>query len=203
VRRAIEFGLAFGLAALMPLWPQKGQPKEPPRAHPPAAAKPAGGGAPRMPPPRTPRNLQDAKKAAPRLNAPNGNVERLLAMPPEQRDRILEKLPPQQQKNLRQRFEQFDKRPPEERARLIEMWKHFESLPPEKQNLLKRQMETFNALPEDRRKALLPALNQLRRMSPEERDEKLSDEGFRSRFSESELQMMSDIAENYPLPQAR
>ena len=59
------------------------------------------------------------------LNVPNGDVERLLAMPPEQRDRILEKLPPGKQANLRKRFEQFDKLPPEERAWRLELWKRF------------------------------------------------------------------------------
>ena len=65
-----------------------------------------------------------------RLPAPSGQVERLLAMPPEQRERVLEKLPLAQQDKLRKRFEQFDKRPPEERARLINQWKRMESLPP-------------------------------------------------------------------------
>lgn len=137
----------------------------------------------------------------PRLNAPAGNIERLLAMPSEQRERVLEKLPPAQQENLRRRFEQFDQRPPAEKARLLEMWKHFETLSPEKRDLLTHQMQAFNALPEDRRKELAPAMMRLRRASPEERQKLLENENFRSRFSEGELKMMSDIAENYPLPE--
>jgi hypothetical protein len=134
------------------------------------------------------------------LGTPNGNVERLLAMPPEQRDRVLEKLPQNQQNALRKRFEQFDQRPPEERARLLEMWKHLESLSPEKRELLTQQMQVFNALPEERRRVLGPALNRLRRLGPEERDALLKRDAFRGRFSENELKMMTDIAENYPLP---
>jgi len=135
-----------------------------------------------------------------RLNAPNGAVERLLAMPPEQRERVLEKLPPAQQENLRRRFEQFDRRPPEERARLLNQWRRLESLPPEKRQLLARQMQAFNALPDDRRLVLRRALVQLSRLSPEERQARLDSRPFRNRFSDSELRMLSDIAENYPFP---
>jgi hypothetical protein len=168
----------------MPVWPQGGRPAE--------ALRP--GGVPKMG-----RKAEDLKKG-PRIGMPNGNVERLLAMPPEQRDRVLEKLPAAQQNNLRRRFEQFDRRPPEERARLLEMWKHLESLPPERREVLTRQLQAFNALPDERRKVLGPALNQLRRLGAEEREARLKDEAFRARFSEDELRMMSDIAENYPLP---
>src|SRR4051812_7123561 len=62
------------------------------------------------------------KGSLPKGAGPNAQVERLLEMSPEQRERALEKLPPQQQANFRKRFEQFDKLPPEERARRIEMW---------------------------------------------------------------------------------
>ena len=48
---------------------------------------------------------------AQRLSNPGNPVERLMAMPPEKREQVLEKLPPQQQANLRQRLERFDKLP--------------------------------------------------------------------------------------------
>ena len=53
---------------------------------------------------------------------------------------------------------------------------------------------------DERRLVLRRALNQLSRLSPEERQTRLSKEAFRSRFSASEIQMLSDIAENYPFP---
>jgi hypothetical protein len=151
------------------------------------------------------------KKAAPkgemkkglgpnRLNAPNGAIERLLAMPPEQRDRVLEKLPPAQQANFRRRFEQFDRRPPEERARLLKLWERMESLTPERREVLTRQMQAFNAVADERRLVLRRALNQLSRLTPEERAERLASPPFKRRFSATELQMLSDLAENYPFP---
>src|ERR1019366_6846529 len=104
------------------------------------------------------------------------------AMPPEKREQVLEKLPPQQQANLRQRLERYDQLPPAERARLNQMW------------------NTFNNLPDARREDLKPVLQRLRSMPEDRRNALLNSEGFKNRFSASELQMLSDISQNYPLP---
>ena len=127
------------------------------------------------------------------------NFERMLAMPSEQRERLLEKLPPGQQNNLRKRFAQFDSLPPEEKARRLEMWRRLESLSPEKREVLTRQMQAFNALPEEQRVLMRRAINNLSRMDPEERQLRLESRAFQSRFSPAERQMISDLA-GYPLP---
>ncbi|MCX6630152.1 MAG: DUF3106 domain-containing protein, partial [Candidatus Solibacter sp.] len=144
----------------------------------------------------------DALKSgrAPRLGAPGNPVERLMAMPPERRDQVLEKLPPQQQANLRQRLERFDRLPAAERARLNQMWSTFNGLPPEKQAIVTRQMQAFNNLPEARREELKPILQRLRLMPEDRRNALLDGPAFKSRFSAAELQMLTDISQNYPLP---
>jgi hypothetical protein len=137
---------------------------------------------------------------APRLGNPGNPVERLMAMPPEKREQILERLPPQQQANLRQRLDRYDKLPAAERARLNQMWNTFNSLPPEKQAIVTRQMQAFNSLPEARREDLKPVLQRLRRMPEDRRDALLNSQAFKDRFSPSEWQMLADISQNYPLP---
>jgi hypothetical protein len=183
MRGAVQIGAVLVLAMASVAF---GQPK--------AVLRPAAKGFPKGLP------KKGGPVAGPMLNPPKENVERLLAMTPDQRDRALEKLPRKQQENLRRRFEQFDKLPPEERARRIEMWKRFESLPPEKREILSRQMQAFKALPEDRLAVMRPALNRLSRLSPEERQARLNSEAFKNRFSPAELQMLSDLTENSPLP---
>jgi len=137
----------------------------------------------------------------PHLANPLANpVQRLMAMPPEQRERVLEKLPPQQQANLRQRLDEFDKLPPQERARRLQLLQSFSSLPPEKQQVLARQLPAFNALPEDRRKLLRGELVQLWRMPEADRQARLNSDALKSQYSPSELQMLSDISQNYPNP---
>lgn len=154
------------------------------------------------PPPRTdvrPRAVPKAG-AAQRLGNPGNPVERLMAMPPEKREQVLEKLPPKQQANLRQRLDRFDKLPAAERARLYQMWSTFNSLPQEKQAIVTRQMQAFNNLPDARREELKPVLQRLRLMPEERRNTLLNSDDFKNRFSPSELQMLTDISQNYPLP---
>src|ERR1017187_1553639 len=176
-------------------------------------AQTAGPKSPKAPPP--PRNVvrpgaarssagqnPAAPKAggAPRLGNPGNPVERLMAMPPEKREQVLERLPPQQQANLRQRLDRYDKLPAAERARLNQMWSTFNSLPPEKQAIVTRQMQAFNSLPEARREDLKPVLQRLRRMPEARRDALLNSQEFKEKFSAWEWQMLAEISQNYPLP---
>jgi len=165
--------------------PQPKGPKNPPRA----AAK--------IP---TTKNPEGAPKPGPRLGAPGNPVERLMAMQPEQRERVLEKLPPKQQANLRERLDRFDKLPAAERQRLNRLWATFNALPPEKQASVTRQMQAFNAMPDARRQELRPVLQRLRNMPEERRTKLLNSDEFKSRFSPSEWEMLSEISQNYPLP---
>jgi hypothetical protein len=168
-------------------------PKAPPPAHNavrPGPAKSAAGKNPVAP----------KAGGAPRLGNPGNPVERLMAMPPEKREQVLERLPAQQQANLRQRLDRYDKLPAAERARLNQMWDTFNSLPPEKQAIVTRQMRAFNSLPDARREELRPVLQRLRVMPEARRDALLNSQEFKDRFPASEWQMLSDISQNYPLP---
>jgi hypothetical protein len=110
-------------------------------------------------PPRPPA----APKGAAKIGNPGASVaRRLMRVTPEQRERALEKLPPQQQAQIRQRLERFDKQPPQQRERMIQQYQEFQSLPPEKQNLVTRQIQAVNQLPEDRGPVVRAELQHLR-----------------------------------------
>ena len=179
MKAPLQAGVVWLLIAAAAPGAQKDESKSPGPA-PRSAPSPKGGG-------------------APRLGAPGNPVERLMAMSPEQRERVLEKLPARQQANLRQRLERFDKLPPAERSRLNQMWSTFNNLPPEKQAVVTRQMQAFNAMPDERRQALAPVLQRLRRMPEDERHALLGSEEFKSKYSASEWQMLSDISQNLPI----
>src|SRR4051812_20134910 len=66
-----------------------------------AAKNPAANGSAANPATRNPQAPKG--RGGQRLGAPGNPVERLMSMSPKQRDRVLEKLPPQQQANLRKR----------------------------------------------------------------------------------------------------
>jgi hypothetical protein len=150
-------------------------------------------------------NPQPRSAGAPRLPNPLANpVQRMMAMSPEQRERILEKLPPQQQANIRLRLENFDRLPAVEKARRLQLFQRFSSLPVEKQQILERQLPAYNALPPEKKEILgFREIQQLARMSDGERQARLNSEELKSRFSPAELKMISDIAENYPFPGQR
>ena len=194
------------LAATPGLYAQKGGAKPPKAAPPPppprANAKPGNprpNGQPR-PAAQGPGGRGQAP-GGPKLANPLANpVLRMMAMPPEQRERILEKLPPQRQAEIRQNLEKFDQLPPAEKERRLQNLQRFSTLPPEKQQILERQLPAFNSLPEERRTVLAKELGQLGRMPDSERQARLNSEDFKSRFSPTELQMLSDISQNYPFP---
>jgi len=175
--------LLLGIPALV------GAPKTPPKAPPRPAAAPKA----------TP-----AQKGAAKINNPGASVaQRLMQMTPEQRERALEKLPPAQQAQIRQRLERMDSLPEQQRARMVQQYQQFTNLPPEKQRLVTRQIQAINNLPEDRGPAVRAELLRLRRMPENERQARFASEDFKSKFSPSEQQILSDISDNLPLTPAR
>src|SRR3954454_18502191 len=114
MRRLLPIGAGLLLFAASSAGFQKGgakapkSPKEPPPSQmaPAAKAKPPGNS--ELKDPQVKNSEGPKSLAAPRLGTPGNPVERLMAMPPEQRERVLEKLPAGQQANLRARLDRFD-----------------------------------------------------------------------------------------------
>jgi len=119
-------------------------------------------------------------------------------MPPERREQLLERLPPQQQARLRQALENFDKLPPAERSRQLGILNMYANLPPEKQRALTTQIQLFNSLPDDRIAVLRPELVRLHRMSESERSERIASEEFKSKFTPAEQKMLAGISPYFP-----
>jgi hypothetical protein len=124
-------------------------------------------------------------------------------MTPEQRERAIEKWPPDKQANFRKRFEAFDKLTDEQKQRQLAQKDEFWSLPPDKQQIVRDQIKVFNALPADRLPLVKQAYVALSRMTTEERNERLARPQFRSRFTPAELQILSVLPEYYPAPGAK
>ncbi|MGA2724811.1 MAG: DUF3106 domain-containing protein [Bryobacteraceae bacterium] len=184
--RALQVGAVLWLAMASSLFGQKAPkpaPARPPRAAPahpnapPKGALKAGGG---------------------RILNPGNPVLRMMAMPPERREQMLERLPPQQQVRLRQALENFDRLPPAERSRQLGILNMYANLPPEKQAALTKQIQLFNHLPDDRIAVLRPELVKLHRMSESERSDRMASEEFRSKFPPAEQQMLAEISPYFP-----
>ena len=150
-------------------------------------------------PPRAPGPAGKKERAAPRINNPGLVVQQLMRMTPEERERAIEKFPPQRQAQIRQRLQRFDDLPQQQRDRMIKQYEMLSSLPPEKQTLVRRQMQTFNRLPRERRQTLGPELQRLRRMPADERQALVNSEAFKNKYTPEEQQMLFDISQNLPL----
>jgi hypothetical protein len=155
--------------------------------------------APPMPPPKAmnkapgfPKTPQ--KQGAARVPNPAHQFERLLSMTPDQRERVIEKLPPQQQERLRARLDQFDKLPPAQKAWRLELANRYFALPPERQQAFTENVQAFNKLPGPRKRVLSEELKSLWAMPEADRQTRLSNDTYKTRFSPDELQILNTIS---------
>jgi hypothetical protein len=176
--RAPQFGAVLLLALASSLWGQKGpRPKPAPAPRAASGIPKAGGG---------------------RILNPGNPVLRMMAMPPERREQMLERLPPQQQVRLRQALENFDRLPPAERNRQLGILNMYANLPPKKQAALTKQIQLFNQLPDDRITVVRPELLKLHRLPESERSDRIASEEFKSKFTPAERQMLVEISPYFP-----
>ena len=174
---------------------QKGPKSKPAPAPPPRAAS----ARPNAPPKSALKQGNGIPKAGGgRILNPGNPVLRMMAMPPERREQMLEKLPPQQQVRLRQALDNFDKLPPAERSRQLGILNMYANLPPEKQAALTKQIQLFNHLPDDRITVVRPELVKLHRMSESQRSDRIASEEFRSKFTPAEQQMLAEVSPYFP-----
>jgi hypothetical protein len=193
MNRAIQFAGVVWLLAAVSVYAAQKPPKNPPAPKPPPpAAKPASQPAA--------NNTGGVPKGAAKMANPDNPLDRLLKMPPEQRELAIEKLPPQQQANIRKRLENFDSKPQAEKDRELQKLNELWSLPPDKHALVSQQIKAFNALPDDRRVIVKQAYVNLSRMTPDQRAERLAKPQFRSRFTPEELQILTVLPDYYPAP---
>ncbi|MEJ7607787.1 MAG: DUF3106 domain-containing protein, partial [Bryobacteraceae bacterium] len=87
-----------------------------------------------------PRRL-DARREGP---PPHTLLERLNNMSPEQRERMLRKLPPERRSILERRLENYNRTSPEVKRRLGAEYDNFRQLAPEKQEKARRLFRGLN-----------------------------------------------------------
>ncbi len=127
--------------------------KPPPAPRP--AAKPAA----------KPGSNQGKQPARP---VPAEQLERLLNMSPEERQKALSKLPPPQQKQLQNRLDNLDRQSPAQRAETLERTRQLEKLPPERQQAVTNQIKGMNGLSFADQREILNSPEFGKNFSPEE-----------------------------------
>jgi uncharacterized protein DUF3106 len=137
-----------------------------------------------------------AQRPGKRVGPPpaNGLIERLNSMSPEQRKRALDRLPPERRERVQRRLDNYNALSPEAKERLREEYQQFQKLPVERQDSIRRSFRQLVALPQDRKPVVRREVVRLRQLTPEDRASKMDSDDFRSRFSESERQIIRDLA---------
>lgn len=119
-------------------------------------------------------------------------IERLRAMPPEERRRFLDRLPPGRRKQVEDRMQTLDRLSPAEQQELDRRYEFFQRLPPERQQDARRLYRDLTALPPERHTAVRRQLDHLRLMSSAERADYFRSRPFKSAFSRKERSILED-----------
>lgn len=121
---------------------------------------------------------------------PPNILDRLEALPPRQRQRVLQNLPPERRQRLQERLQQYDSLPPQERQKLRQELDAFRQLPPEQQQATRDLFREFNQLAPDRRKMISQEIRRLLRMDDPDRRARMESEPFKSLYSPEERKIL-------------
>jgi Protein of unknown function (DUF3106) len=131
----------------------------------------------------------------PRLTNPANPVTQLYRASPDERDRALEKLPPQMQQRFRQNLEWFDSLPKQQQQIVIRQSERFAALPPEKRREFVAQLRALNQLPPERRRPVAQALRRLQMLPDADRAAIMGSEQFKGSFSPEEQKIIVDLSQ--------
>jgi TolA-binding protein len=150
-------------------------------------------------PNRTPvERPQRAPKATPKaldkMARRTAELDRFERMPPEQRQKALDRLSPERRQRIEQGLEQYRAMNPQNRERLL----NFERMPAEQRDAVRQNFRRIQELPSGRRALVRKEMQQLRGMTDSERESRVQSEAFRKRFDANEQGLIRDTVANLP-----
>lgn len=125
-------------------------------------------------------------------------IDEFERMTPEERQRALDRLPPQQRKQLQERLQKFNQLPPEQQQNLRNMYTRLNQLPPEQQGKVREAINKFSQEPPGRQQAMREELRNLATLPQEDRQSRLSSPEFKSKFSGKEQQIVRQMSDLLP-----
>ena len=129
---------------------------------------------------------------------PRAVIERWREMSPEERQQMVDRLPPERREGFRRRMEMWDSLKPAERKGAEDRFDRFRDLPPAQQKTARQAFRQFNQLPHERRQELRREMAALRRLNEEERAARINSEDFQSKFDPHERGLLQDLATALP-----
>lgn len=108
-------------------------------------------------------------KGVPRPPALAGPALRRLAnMTPQQRQRVLSRLPPERRARIEQQLNRLEQLPPDQKARLLQRYDEFQGLPRDRQAAVRTELQALRKLPTPQLRQRLNSPQFQQNFSPEE-----------------------------------
>ena len=125
-------------------------------------------------------------------------LDRWRKMSPQQRQRHLQRLPPDRRREFQQRMRRLQNLTPQQRQRLQREYQQFSRMSPRQQNDFRSLYQRFNKMPADRRPMLMNEYRKLRKLSPAERRSRVKSEAFQKRFRPGGKKLLEELAKTMP-----
>jgi hypothetical protein len=123
-------------------------------------------------------------------------LRRYKDLPPAEQERALEndqwfkRLPPERQQQLRQRLQNFSNLPPQRQLRVLNRMETWEHLTPEQKQQARQVWGQMQQLTPERRRMVHTAIDDLRAMPAQQRDQVIDSPRFKGMFSDQERELM-------------
>ncbi len=121
-------------------------------------------------------------------------IDEFMRMSPAERQKALNRLPPEQRKKLQERLERFNQLPRGQQQTLRNMYDRLNQLPPERQQAVRKSLNQFSQQPADRRQAMRQELRSMAPLEAQDREVRMASPEFRERFSEKEQGIIRDMS---------
>lgn len=140
------------------------------------------------------------KDAQPPVHRLGAWLEAHKNLPPDQQEKALErdpgfkKLSPDRQAALRERLRNFNSLTPQQRERALQRLNYMAALTPAQRAQIRDSQKQLQTLPEDRKVMIHKALRHLRQMDPQQRNEVMQSDRFKSTFSDQEQGILKQLS---------
>jgi len=136
-----------------------------------------------------------AKRKAAQQQKRSQMVEKFSRLPPEEQDRMLQKLPKDRRKQIQNNLDRYNELSPEQKKRLGRQYENFQQWPPEKQQSARKIFRRMNGLEEERKVAMRREVVKLRNLPGDRRSEYMRSDSYKDSFSADEQKILSDLAD--------
>jgi hypothetical protein len=140
---------------------------------------------------RTPRAVPEQASRTP--------IDEFETMSPEEQQKALDRLPPEERQKVRQQLQRFKALPPEQQQALRNLYTRLHQLPPERKETVRRAVVRFSEQPPDRRQAIRNEFLNLANLLEPQRQTRMASAEFRATFNRKEQGIIRDMAPLLPV----